>query len=75
MASYAEDVIKIAQEQVGYMEKASPKDLDSKTANSGYNNYTKYSGENIEEMMLQTYFLCIHPLQKKNGQYHGRPCV
>lgn len=43
MASYAEDVIKIAEEQVGYMEKASPKDLDSKTANAGYNNYTKFA--------------------------------
>lgn len=43
MAYYADDVIKIAQDQVGYMEKASPKDLDSKTANAGYNNYTKYA--------------------------------
>lgn len=43
MANYAEDVIKIAEEQVGYMEKASPKDLDSKTANAGYNNYTKFA--------------------------------
>lgn len=43
MASYAEDVIKVAEEQVGYLEKASPKDLDSKTANAGYNNYTKFA--------------------------------
>lgn len=36
-------VIKIAEEQVGYLEKASPYDLDSKTGNAGYNNYTKYA--------------------------------
>ena len=36
-------VIKVAEEQVGYLEKASAKDLDSKTANSGYNNYTKFA--------------------------------
>lgn len=38
-----EKVIKVADEQVGYMEKASNKDLDSKTANPGYNNFTKYA--------------------------------
>ena len=43
--SNVEKVIKIAEEQVGYLEKASPKDLDSKTANSGYNNYTKYASD------------------------------
>lgn len=35
-------VIKIAEAQVGYLEKASNRDLDSKTGNAGYNNYTKY---------------------------------
>lgn len=35
-------VIKIAKAEVGYLEKASNKDLDSKTKNAGYNNYTKY---------------------------------
>ncbi len=43
MSCYADDVIKVAEEQVGYMEKANPRDLDSKTANAGYNNYTKYA--------------------------------
>lgn len=30
-------------EQVGYLEKASNSNLDSKTGNAGYNNYTKYA--------------------------------
>lgn len=39
----ADKVISIAEEQVGYLEKASPYDLDSKTGNAGYNNYTKFA--------------------------------
>lgn len=35
-------VIKIAKAEVGYLEKKSNKDLDSKTANAGKANYTKY---------------------------------
>ena len=35
-------VIKIAEAEVGYLEKKTNKDLDSKTKNAGYNNYTKY---------------------------------
>ena len=35
-------VIAVAKNEVGYLEKKSNKDLDSKTANAGYNNYTKY---------------------------------
>lgn len=35
-------VIRIAQGEVGYLEKDSAADLDSKTANAGINNYTKY---------------------------------
>ena len=34
-------ILKIAEEEVGYLEKASNKDLDSKTANAGYNNYNR----------------------------------
>lgn len=41
-SNYVNKVIKVAEEQVGYLEKATPNDLDSKTANSGYNNYTKF---------------------------------
>lgn len=37
-----EALIKIEKAEDGYLEKASNKNLDSKTANAGYNNYTKY---------------------------------
>ena len=43
-------VISIAEEQVGYLEKASPYDLDSKTGNAGYNNYTKYARDLHDEI-------------------------
>ena len=43
MGYYASKVIKIAEAEVGYLEKASNKNLDSKTENAGYNNYTKYA--------------------------------
>jgi SH3-like domain-containing protein len=36
-------VIKVAETQVGYCEKRTNSQLDSKTANAGYNNYTKYA--------------------------------
>ena len=39
----AEAVIAIAKAEVGYLEKASNSQLDSKTANAGYNNWTKYA--------------------------------
>lgn len=37
------DVIRIAQNEVGYLEKKSNSQLDHKTANAGKNNYTKYN--------------------------------
>lgn len=40
---YINDVIFIANAELGYMEKASNKELDDKTANSGNNNFTKYA--------------------------------
>lgn len=43
MSCYVEKVISIAKAEVGYQEKASNSDLDSKTANVGKNNYTKYA--------------------------------
>mgnify|MGYP003303888184 CR=1 FL=1 len=42
MANYAKTVINIALGEVGYVEKKSNKSLDSKTANAGSANYTKY---------------------------------
>lgn len=35
-------VVEVAKSQVGYLEKRSAKDLDSKTGNAGRNNYTKF---------------------------------
>lgn len=43
MKIYAKDVIKVAEGEIGYHEKASNKQLDDKTANSGSANYTKYA--------------------------------
>lgn len=43
MANTADKVIKIALAEVGYIEKKSNKSLDSKTANKGDKNYTKYN--------------------------------
>lgn len=42
MPNYASTVIDIALGEVGYLEKKSNKSLDSKTANAGSANYTKY---------------------------------
>ena len=39
----ASEVIRIARQEVGYMEKRSCRDLDSKTENTGSNNFTKYA--------------------------------
>ena len=41
--NYASKVIKIAMAEVGYLEKGSNSNLDSKTGNAGYKNYTKYT--------------------------------
>lgn len=43
MANYASKVVEIALGEVGYLEKKSNSNLDSKTSNAGYNNYNKYA--------------------------------
>ena len=43
MGYTATQLVKIAEAEIGYHEKASNSNLDSKTANSGKGNYTKYS--------------------------------
>ena len=43
MTYTASKLIEIAEAEIGYHEKASNSNLDSKTANSGKGNYTKYS--------------------------------
>ena len=53
---YASKVIKTALNEVGYVEKASNKDLDNKTANGGSGNYTKYARD----------------LDKISGFYNGK---
>ena len=40
--SELELVLKVAYEEIGYLEKKTNSQLDNKTANAGYNNYTKY---------------------------------
>lgn len=40
--SELEKVIEVAKAEIGYLEKKSNSQLDSKTANAGYNNYVKY---------------------------------
>lgn len=39
----ADRLIAVAEAEIGYLEKKSNKDLDSKTANAGSGNYTKYN--------------------------------
>ena len=43
MERYASKVVAVMLAEVGYLEKKSNSQLDSKTANAGYNNYTKYA--------------------------------
>ena len=43
MSISASNVIAVAEKEVGYLEKKSNSNLDSKTGNAGYNNYTKYA--------------------------------
>lgn len=44
------DVIEVAKNEVGYFEKATNQNLDSKTENSGYGNYTKYMRDTFPEL-------------------------
>lgn len=41
-------VLSIAEQQVGYLQKKSNSNLDSKTANAGSNNYTKYGRDLVQ---------------------------
>ena len=54
-------VLNIAADEVGYHEKASEAGLDSKTANAGHNNYTKYGKE-------------MHKIQPSNMDYPAAWC-
>lgn len=53
------NVIKIAKNEVGYLEKKSNKNLNSKTANAGKNNYTKYNAVfGVNGCYWCCYFIC-----------------
>lgn len=45
---YASKVIEVADNEVGYLEKKTNSNLDSKTANAGSNNYTKYGRDLVK---------------------------
>lgn len=51
------ELLSLANKQVGYMEKASNYSLDSHTANAGYGNFTKYSRD-IDAIGLAGYNGC-----------------
>lgn len=59
MANTVDKVLKIAEEEKGYMEKASNKNLDNETANPGSNNYTKYWRDLKPEWQGQPWCLCF----------------
>ena len=52
-------VISIALDEVGYLEKKSNSQLDSKTANAGLNNYTKYWRDIKPEYQGQPWCACF----------------
>lgn len=54
-----EKVISIANAEIGYLEKASNSQLDSKTANAGSNNYTKYWRDVYPAFQGQAWCACF----------------
>ena len=48
-----EQLLTTAKQEVGYLEKKSNKELDSKTANAGSNNYTKYARDLYPSLQWQ----------------------
>ena len=52
-------VIKIATDEIGYLEKKTNAQLDSKTANAGYNNYTKYWRDVYPAYQAQAWCACF----------------
>lgn len=62
MELYASKVIAVAMNEVGYLEKRTNDNLYDKTANAGYNNFTKYAYE------MDT----LHP-RFYNGKKNGYP--
>ena len=54
-----EKLIKIAEAEVGYLEKATKSQLESKTANAGNNNYTKYCQDIKPSYQAQPWCACF----------------
>lgn len=52
-------VIAVAKNEIGYLEKASNSQLDSKTANAGSNNYTKYWRDVYPSYQAQAWCACF----------------
>lgn len=52
-------VLNIAKAEIGYLEKASNSQLDSKTANAGRNNYTKYWRDVYPQYQAQAWCACF----------------
>lgn len=52
-------LITVAKNEIGYLEKATNAQLDSKTANAGYNNYTKYWRDVYPAYQAQAWCACF----------------
>ena len=52
-------LIATARAEVGYLEKKSNSQLDDKTANAGYNNYTKYWRDVYPQYQAQAWCACL----------------
>ena len=52
-------VLEVAENELGYIEKATNSNLDSKTANAGSNNYTKYGRDLVKWIAVR--LSCIRP--------------
>lgn len=53
MSEIIDRLIKIAKQEIGYLEKKSNTDLDDKKANAGNNNYTKYARDLYPSLQAQ----------------------
>lgn len=54
-----EKVLKIAEAEVGYLEKKSNSNLNNKTANAGQNNYTKYWNDIAPSLQREPWCACF----------------
>lgn len=59
MAASVDKLLSVAFEEVGYLEKKSNSQLDSKTANAGENNYTKYWRDMDKSLQGQAWCCCF----------------